>query len=95
MSTVLQFLFKGTLFIAFFWVTDTGLTMGVPTSFIICHAEASKSCVSGGAVLVVARHLAITSHQLNKASVLLWLSVLQEAPCPLYIHDPPVIEDPA
>lgn len=44
MSTILQFFFRGTLFIAFFCVTDTGLTMGVPISFIVCHAEAPFLC---------------------------------------------------
>lgn len=45
MSTILQFLFKATLFIAFFWVTDAGQTIGVTTCFIVCHAEA-PSCAS-------------------------------------------------
>ena len=30
-----------------------------------------------------------------QVSMLLWLSVVQEAPCPLSIHDPPLIQDPA
>ena len=30
-----------------------------------------------------------------QVSVLLWLSVVQEAPHPLSVHDPPVIQDPA
>lgn len=67
MSTILQFLFKATLFIAFFCVTDTGQTMGVPTSFIVCHAEAlscaSNSCFAAGAVLLVSRNPA--HHQLT------------------------------
>ena len=71
MSTILQFLFKATLFIAFSWVTGTGQTRGVPTSFIFCHAEApfcaSKSCVAARAVLLAARHLACACHQLKKA----------------------------
>lgn len=45
MSTILQLLGIATLFIAFSCGTDTGLTMGVPTSFIVCHAEA-LSCAS-------------------------------------------------
>ena len=31
----------------------------------------------------------------SQVSELLWLSVVQEAPCPLSIHDPLVIQDPA
>ena len=30
-----------------------------------------------------------------QVSMLLWLSVVQEAPCPLSIHDLPLIQDPA
>ena len=45
--------------------------MGVPTSFIFCHAEAPfcarKSCVVERAVLLAARHLALACHQLEKA----------------------------
>ena len=69
MSTILQFLFKATLFIGFFCVTDTGQNMGVPTSFIVDHVEAlscaSKSHVAAGAVSLVGRllHLYIISLQ--------------------------------
>lgn len=65
----LQFLFKATLFIAFFCVTDTGQTVGVPTSFTVGHAEAlscaKKSRVAAGAVSLAGRHLAVVHHQLT------------------------------
>ena len=72
MLTTLQFLFKATLFIAFYWVADAGQTMGVTTCFIVCHAEAhfgaSKSCVASGAVFLAGRCLALAHHQLKEAN---------------------------
>ena len=91
MSTILQFFFKGTLFIAFFWVTDTGQTMGVPTSFIFCHACRSTlwckqvlcCCKSSFACCQTSCTYMSSAQEDSQVSVLLWLSVVWEAPCPL------------
>ena len=98
MSTILQFLFNATLFIAFFWVTDAGHTMWVPACFIVCHAKASFSPVLleeqfFWQVDVLHLHV-ISSRRLTGAGAFV-IGSGTRSPCPLSIHAPSVIQDPA
>ena len=102
-SNILQFLFKGTLFIAFFchWYrSDYGgsyiLHCQPCKSTLLCK-QISCCCRSSfaGSQTSCTCTSSAYSIKLKLVPMLFWSAVEQEAPHPLSIHDPPVIQDPA